>query len=154
MSERRMTTNLIIDLYYVDDDNDDIEIFTDAVNQISDEHSAKIVLHTYKDGDRLLSDIIGCAPANSVVFLDINMPQKNGYEVLKDIRQNPALQSMPVIMYSTSTNKDAVKESLALGASLYAVKPTSFSKLKAIIKHVIDIDWANFNLDPADFLLA
>lgn len=143
----------VIEIHYVDDDPDDLEIFTDVVNSMADETTASIALHTYRGGDCLLDKMGTKPPENAIVLLDINMPLKDGFEVLKDIRSNSFLKTIPVVMYSTSNNPDAVKECMKLGANLYAVKPSSFNALKEIIKKVIGYDWSHSETDVKRFLL-
>ena len=65
-----------------------------------------------------------------LLFLDLNMPLKNGKEALADIRKNPNLAGLNVIIYSTSDEKRDIDDSSALGADLYVRKPQDFLQLE------------------------
>ena len=94
-----------IRFFLVDDDMDDILIFREVLQDVNptidfrsaaDGHEALSILRT-KNND--LPDVI---------FLDLNMPQKNGYECLEEIRNNKTLQDIPVVVFSTSNSNDSV----------------------------------------------
>lgn len=72
-----------------------------------------------------------------IIFLDINMPLKNGKESLADIRADSRLKELPVIIYSTSDEKKDIEETFQLGANLYVKKPQDFIELEDILAGVI-----------------
>lgn len=63
------------------------------------------------------------------ILLDLNMPKKDGREVLKEIKQNPALSKIPVIIFSTTNNEQEMRRCYELGANSYITKPNSFESL-------------------------
>ncbi len=63
------------------------------------------------------------------ILLDLNMPKKDGREVLKEIKQNPVLNNIPVIIFSTTNNEQEMKRCYELGANSYITKPNSFESL-------------------------
>jgi len=63
------------------------------------------------------------------ILLDLNMPKKDGREVLKEIKQNPNLSKIPVIIFSTTNNEQEMKRCYELGANSYITKPNSFENL-------------------------
>lgn len=136
-------------IHYADDDTDDLQLFKNAVDKTAEQ----IALHTYNKGDEFLKSIKAKADKNSIVFLDINMPGKNGFEILKEIRRDDLLKTVPVIMYSTSGDDKTIAVSKEIGATMYAVKPTSFSDLKGLIKKAIAINWDVFKSPPESFIL-
>ena len=142
-----------IEIFYIDDDADDVEIFTEAVKTIEDTIPSKITLITFFEGEVFLKTIKKKLPQNGIIFLDINMPVKNGFQVLTEIRANENLKNIPVIMYSTSSNGLSVDKSYELGANLYAIKPRSFEVLKDIIKKVLDVNWQDFIRNKSDFII-
>lgn len=71
-----------------------------------------------------------------LVLLDLNMPRIDGWEVLKFIKQDPDLQSIPVMMLSGSTNPDDILHGKKLGATAYLFKPLDMGSLKTITRHV------------------
>lgn len=136
-------------IHYADDDTDDLQIFKNAV----DKSTERIALHTYNKGEEFLKNIKNNSSGKQIVFLDINMPGKSGFEVLKEIRRDDTLKKMPVIMYSTSSDDTSIAVSKEIGATMYAVKPVSFSDLKNLIKKAISIDWNLFKSPPDSFIL-
>ena len=63
------------------------------------------------------------------ILLDLNMPKKDGREVLKEIKQNPHFKKIPVIIFSTTNNEQEMKRCYELGANSYITKPNSFESL-------------------------
>lgn len=133
----------IIDIFYADDDEDDLMFFTEAVEKISKVAEAKIALHVHKNGESLIDNIKKNKDAHGVVFLDINMPLKSGFDLLEEIRKDTEIKEFPVVMYSTSSNQDNIEKSKALGANYYVIKPYKFSMLMEMIASFINMDWDN-----------
>ncbi len=63
------------------------------------------------------------------ILLDLNMPKKDGREVLKEIKQNADLKKIPVIIFSTTNNEQEMRRCYELGANSYITKPNSFENL-------------------------
>lgn len=78
-------------------------------------------LHAFSVGTRALKYLKEYVP--DLIILDIDMPELNGYEMLKIIRENPNLQSVPVIFLTSNNDKDHVIKAAALGANDYVIKP-------------------------------
>jgi DNA-binding response OmpR family regulator len=74
-----------------------------------------------------------------ILFLDLNMPMKNGKDCLAAIRSNTYFKSLPVVIYSTSDAEKDINETYALGADLYVRKPNDMDDLKKVIHTVIDL---------------
>lgn len=70
------------------------------------------------------------------ILLDLNMPKKNGREVLKEIKEHPDLKKIPVIIFTTTKNEKEINRCYELGANSYIVKPSSFELLLKIIRQV------------------
>ena len=130
----------LIELMYADDDREDLEMFTEAVNNLIEKKLARINLRVFSSGEGIMAALENKAE-NCIVFLDINMPGKNGFQVLKEIRGNKNLRLLPVVIFSTSNNKTSMDISYELGASLYIIKPNSFFDLLNIIEKVVTMDW-------------
>ena len=69
------------------------------------------------------------APMPRFILLDLNMPKKDGREVLKEIKQNPVLNKIPIIILSTTNNEQEMRRCYELGANSYITKPNSFESL-------------------------
>lgn len=136
-----------------DDDLDDCVFFKDALEDINVEATLDIV----NDGEELMNKLY----SNSfllpdLLFLDLNMPRKNGFECLEEIKSDKKLQKLPVIIYSTSLNMDVADLLYNKGAHYYIRKPGNYSELKKVIQRVLDIiDYSNYNQPPRDkFILS
>ncbi|MNR44246.1 Response regulator rcp1 [compost metagenome] len=74
-----------------------------------------------------------------MLFLDLNMPRKNGHECLKEIKEIDEFNSLPVIIFSTSLDTEIVDLMYQKGATYYIRKPGEFSKLKKVIGNALNI---------------
>lgn len=113
-----------------EDDYDDRLLFEEAIIELP----VSVELITLNNGDELmewLNDNENKLP--DALFLDLNMPRKNGFAALGEIKRNPKLQDLPVIIFSTATNKAMIKQVFKDAAHYYIRKPANFWKLKAMI---------------------
>lgn len=127
-----------MNIVLADDDEDDRDILKEAFEELNI-HSE---VHTVEDGVQLMNYLK--APETQlpeILFLDLNMPLKNGLECLEDIRNNPALKDIIVIIYSTSKSEEHVEETFEKGANAYLTKPNDFETLKKVLTKVLKIDW-------------
>jgi CheY-like chemotaxis protein len=74
-----------------------------------------------------------------VLFLDLNMPRKNGFECLTEIKQNVKLRQLPVIIFSTSFEPQIVDLVYNKGATYYVCKPNEYPKLVSVIHYAITV---------------
>jgi len=109
----------------VDDDQEDREFFCDALREI-DSTITCLVAASGMDALSLLGEV---SVLPDYIFLDINMPMMDGKQFLKILKTIPEFRSIPVIMYSTSTDTREIKECYKLGAEDFLIKPYSFEKL-------------------------
>ncbi len=126
-----MMPNPVI-LLLADDDKDDCLFFKDALDELP--ITAKLT--TVHDGEqlmRLLEEDKLEPPPPHVLFLDLNMPRKNGFEVLAELKLDEKLKHLPVIIFSTSFEQDVVNLLYKKGANYYIRKPAEFSQLKKVI---------------------
>ena len=88
------------------------------------------------------------------IFLDINMPGKSGLECLEEIRSSEGgLKEVNIVMLSTSSDPENIQKALDLGATCYAVKPSSFEKLKSLLEEVLSMDLVGIIREKRKFLL-
>ncbi len=71
-----------------------------------------------------------------IILLDLNMPKKDGREVLKEIKEHPTFKQIPVIVFSTTKNDVEVQKCYQLGANSYVAKPISFEGLLRVIRDI------------------
>ena len=137
-------------IFYSDDDVDDQDLFRDALAEVDD----SLVLTTASDGDVLLTLLTSPRPRPRLIFLDLNMPRKNGYEVLKEMRSNADLSSYPVIVFSTSSDEAVIATTRELGADRFLSKPRTYDGIKKALELCIAMDWTkNRACSAHDFLL-
>jgi chemotaxis family two-component system response regulator Rcp1 len=117
------------------EDNDDHALLVVAAFGPADQSS---VLERVKDGERALLRLRGEPPLTDgppidVVLLDINLPGQDGFEVLKAIRADAALQTLPVIVLSTSSAERDVARASAAGATSYVAKPVGLDEWERVL---------------------
>lgn len=118
-----------------DDDEDDRELFSEALKEVA----VSALLHTAGNGIELMEILQERAVFPDLLFLDLNMPRKNGHECLDEIRKTESLKDITVIIFSTSFQRDTVNSVYEQGASLYIVKPDNFNGLKNVIRQALDL---------------
>lgn len=139
-----------ITILLVDDDLDERELFQTAIYGLS----TNFKLVTLNDGVYLMDYLVSKPDKRPhIIFLDINMPRKNGLECLIEIRNNPHLRDIPIAMYTTSNNENDIQSSFTLGANVYIKKPDVFNDLKRLIKQTIETDWENRQTNEDNFLM-
>lgn len=120
----------------IDDDQDDQEIFLMCVRKISSNidcltaNSGVAAVDMLKSNDDYVPDYI---------FLDVNMPKMNGIECLKVLKSINRLNDTKILMYSTTSENDVVKESLSLGADEFIKKPSKTGELKEKLSIIFNI---------------
>lgn len=127
-----------IHILFSDDDTDDALLFTQAADLMT----SPILLSFAEDGEQLMR-FLSKEIFPDLIFLDLNMPVKNGIECLREIRSNKNLDWLPVIIYTTSDNPKDINTCFELKANLYVVKPTSFESIIKTLKKIINIDFKN-----------
>lgn len=138
-------------IFLADDDEDDCVLFQDAMNEVGQGYE---LIVTY-DGQELLETLDARVPPKPlVIFIDLNMPRKNGLECLQEIKRTDKLRNIPVIILSTSSQSDSIAMAYAHGANHYVTKPGTYAMLKKTIQQVLAMDWSNVSPTPFDkFLL-
>lgn len=142
--------NLII--FLADDDRDDCIFFKDALEELP--VSAHLTIAN--DGEQLMQKLIEkINELPHVLFLDLNMPRKNGFECLSEIKHSDKLKQIPVIIFSTSFEQDVADLLYKNGAHYYIRKPAEFSQLKKVIDQALRLVTADNLMQPAkeNFLL-
>jgi len=132
-------------LLLADDDHDDCTFFKEALEDLPIE--AK--LSTVHDGVQLmnfLSTKAGTLP--DVLFLDLNMPLKNGVECLSEIKSIREFENLPVIIFSTSFNIEVVDLLYQKGAHYYIRKPGDYDQLKKVILAAVTLAKKNKSIQP------
>ncbi|RUT69296.1 response regulator [Flavobacterium cupreum] len=124
-------------LLLADDDEDDCAFFKEALEELL----LPVSLVTVNDGVQLMDFLADKSAENlpDLLFLDLNMPRKNGFECLTEIKKIERLQNLAVIIFSTSLDMNIVDNVYEKGALYYIRKPGDFSKLKKVIGNALAI---------------
>ncbi len=119
-----------------DDDDDDYLLTKKAL----EESKLLNTLIRVSDGEELLDylnergDYKGGTVRPGVILLDLNMPRKDGREALKEIKSNPKLQNIPIVIFTTSKAEEDIYRSYQLGSNSFITKPVTFENLIAVMK--------------------
>jgi len=117
-----------------DDDEDDRRLFTEAFSELE----IKTTVVTVNNGVELMHRLQEKEPLlPHILFLDLNMPRKNGLECLIEIRSNEALRNISIAIYSTSNNEKDIEETFRNGANIYITKPSDFNALKQVLEKAV-----------------
>ena len=133
-----LTEGKMITILLADDDPDDRKLTQDAFT----ENRLANVLHCVEDGEELMEYLRHQgryadqknAPLPGLILLDLNMPRKDGREALKEIKADPELRRIPVIMLTTTDDPREVDRCHDIGCSSYIVKPVDYEKFAEAIK--------------------
>ncbi|PKQ44771.1 response regulator [Confluentibacter flavum] len=123
-----------INILLADDDKDDCLLFIEAL----DELQLQTTLTLVHDGEQLMQLLLkNSKNIFDVLFLDLNMPRKNGFACFEEIKNNDKLKSLPVIIFSTSCDRSVADQFYKKGAHHYICKPADFSELRKIIQKAL-----------------
>ncbi len=124
----------LLHVILADDDESDRTNFTEAL----EESRIKTEVYAVKDGVELMEFLTReDTPVPHILFLDLNMPMKNGLTCLKEIRSIEKLKDVAVAIYSTSSYEKDIEETFHYGANVYIKKPTDFDTLKKVLHKVL-----------------
>ncbi len=147
MSSIRKPRTILI----AEDDADDCVLVQDAFREAGIDSCLDFV----GDGNQLLDYLRRRADDNgeradpAFVLLDLNMPNKDGREALAEIRADPALRHLPIVVYSTSAHPRDVLGSYQAGANSYIVKPSSYTEIARVARELASYWLSTVRLPPA-----
>ena len=138
----------ILNIALADDDADDQLIFREAIELVD----IKTKLSFFDNGQELMDYLkLPNISLPDIIFLDLNMPIKNGMQCLKEIRKQPELKNLSVAIYSTSSSEKDIEETFVNGANIYINKPVNFKALQNVLEKVLQLQWqyhtSNLNRD-------
>lgn len=138
-----------INVLLVEDDVADAALTREALSR------AKIVVNltVMQDGEEALNFLkkrgpYATAPSPDLILLDLNMPKKDGREVLKEIKADPKLSSIPVIVLTTSDADMDIVKSYNLGANCYVTKPVGFEAFTQVVRQIESFWFTIVKLPP------
>ena len=145
-----MKAAALINILLVDDSEDDIEFtlkaleMTKLANNVEVVHNGIEALAYLRKEGKYASQ-----PTPSLVLLDLNMPMKDGREVLKEVKADPAMHKIPIVILTTSQAEEDIVRSYDLHANCYISKPVDLDGLIRVVQ-AIDIFWFGVVQLPRD----
>jgi CheY-like chemotaxis protein len=134
MDERKQSVVILM----ADDDEDDRLMAKEAFAEV------KLLndFHTVEDGEELMDYLHRkgtyadpkFSPRPGIILLDLNMPKKDGREALREIKADPSLRHIPIVVLTTSKAEEDILRSYDLGVNSFIVKPVTFDQLIDIMK--------------------
>lgn len=148
-----MSRNDTVRILIADDDEDDLMLIADAF----EESRLKNPIDFVKDGEELMlylrkegpyadTDDI---PLPGIILLDLNMPKKDGRTALKEIREDPKLRNIPIVVLTTSKSEEDILKTYDLGVNSFITKPVTFDRLVDVVK-VLRQYWIEIVAIPAN----
>jgi len=131
MGKRTMSSIVL-----ADDDADDVLVFADTVKEID----PAIRFEHVSDGDKLMQLLKHFLP--DLLFLDLDMPRRNGLQCLQEIRRSGALAELPVVVLSSTTRPANIQTAYEMGAHLYLVKTSQIQDYVTAVKSILYLNWS------------
>jgi len=139
-----------IEILLVEDSQTDVLMTREALA------NSKVLnrLHVVEDGEQALTFLrrrppYEDAPRPGLILLDLNLPKKNGREVLSEVKADESLRTIPIVVLTTSKNEEDVTGAYGLHANCYITKPVEFEKLADVVRQVHQFWFCVVTLPPA-----
>jgi CheY-like chemotaxis protein len=128
-----------IDILLVEDDPGDVLMTQEAFEH----HKIRNELHIATDGIEALKFVRNeppyeNAPRPGLILLDLNLPKKDGREVLAELKDSPDLRTIPVVVLTTSEAEEDILRSYDLHANAYVTKPVDFNRFVEVVRQIDD----------------
>lgn len=128
-----------MNILLVEDNPGDVRLTQEALKE--GDFQKEIHLHVVSDGEQALKFLYKEAPYQQaltpdMIFLDLNLPRKDGREVLKTLKEDPALKLIPVVVLTTSEAEKDIRGSYELHANCYITKPVDIIQFIDVIKSI------------------
>jgi CheY-like chemotaxis protein len=129
----------VIDVLLVEDDDGDVLMTREAFEH----HKIRNHLHVVRDGEEALrflrrEEEFADAPRPGLILLDLNLPRRDGREVLAELKADPELRVIPVVVLTTSEAEEDILRSYTLHANAYVSKPVDFDRFIDVIRQIDD----------------
>jgi CheY-like chemotaxis protein len=127
----------VVDVLLVEDDAGDVLMTREAFEH----YKIRNTLHVVTDGEQALQfvrrqgDFAG-APRPGLIMLDLNLPRRDGLEVLAELKADPELRLIPVVILTTSQAEEDIIRSYALHANAYVSKPVDFERFIEVVQQI------------------
>ncbi len=127
----------MVDVLLVEDDAGDVLIVREAFEY----HKIRNTLHVVTDGEQALRFVrqageFADVPRPGLIMLDLNLPRRGGLEVLAELKADPGLRVIPVVILTTSRSEEDILRSYSLHANAYVSKPVDFEQFMDAIRQI------------------
>lgn len=122
-------------ILYIEDDQDDIELLQDALNEKQVDYQMDVIT----DGQHAVEHLAQIIDHPNIIILDLNLPKIHGRDVLKFIKNNPAIQHLPVLILTTSNHHSDITEAYKNGAVKYLPKPSTVTAINDTVDAIIHL---------------
>ena len=127
----------MVDVLLVEDDAGDVLMTREAFEH----YKIRNTLHVVTDGEQAVQFVrregeFADAPRPGLIMLDLNLPRRDGLEVLAEIKADPELRVIPVVILTTSQAEEDIVRSYALHANAYVTKPVDFERFNEVIRQI------------------
>ncbi len=139
LASKPLLTPVITRILLAEDDIDDQNIFQLAVQEIN----PSLDINFVSNGKELLDLLQNEKP--DILFLDLEMPYKNGLQCLVEMKNDPELEKLPVVVFSSTTRPSNIQTAYEMGAHLFFIKPPVYSDYLSSIKAIFQLNWNDPN---------
>jgi CheY-like chemotaxis protein len=127
----------VVDVLLVEDDDGDVLMTREAFEH----YKIRNTLHVVTDGEKALQFVrrtgeYADAPRPGLILMDLNLPRRDGLEVLAELKSDPDLRVIPVVVLTTSQAEEDILRSYALHANAYVSKPVDFDRFIDVIRQI------------------
>jgi CheY-like chemotaxis protein len=127
----------VVDVLLVEDDEGDVLMTREAFEHFK----IRNTLHVVSDGEQALQFVrrtgdYADAPTPGLIMLDLNLPRRGGLEVLSDLKSDPDLRVIPVVILTTSQAEEDIVRSYSLHANAYVTKPVDFDRFIDVVRQI------------------
>jgi len=123
-----------LNILYAEDCEDDFSMFIESV----EESGLSLTIHRVNDGQKLVDYFSGEPSLPNLIISDLNMPGKNGFDAVREIRKKSLLVRIPIIIFSNSTSMSDVQQSYDLGVNSFIQKPLSYQEHLKCVKTLLN----------------
>lgn len=135
----RRSSGRPVEILLVEDNEGDVGL----IEEVFEDGRINNNLHVAEDGEEAMEFLFqegqyADAPRPDLILLDLNLPKKDGREVLKEIKEQDSLKLIPVVVLTTSKSEEDILKSYDLHANSYITKPVDFNQFMKVVKSIED----------------